>query len=87
MCVDAIIESGITKVVIGTLDKNPLVSGKGVEILLKNHIEVKTGVLEKECVDLIKTFQKYITKSIPLYYHKCQDDDAYKNFTKAFLFW
>jgi diaminohydroxyphosphoribosylaminopyrimidine deaminase/5-amino-6-(5-phosphoribosylamino)uracil reductase len=64
-CVDKIIEKKIKKVIIGTLDMNPLVSGKGVQKLIDNGIEVKVGVLANECVDLNRFFFKYITKKIP----------------------
>jgi diaminohydroxyphosphoribosylaminopyrimidine deaminase/5-amino-6-(5-phosphoribosylamino)uracil reductase len=43
-------------VVIGTLDPNPKVSGRGVEILRKAGIEVIVGVLEDECRELNKRF-------------------------------
>lgn len=64
-CVDKIIEAGIKRVVIGTLDINPLVSGNGVKKLKKAGIEVKVGVLEKECTEINKFFFKYISKKIP----------------------
>lgn len=64
-CTEAIIQSGIKKVVIGTLDKNPLVAGKGAEILRRHNIEVETGVLEQECSRLIRTFTKFITTKRP----------------------
>ncbi len=64
-CVDKIIEKKIKRVVIGTLDMNPLVSGKGIKKLKKAGIEVKVGVLEKDCINLNKFFFKYITKKIP----------------------
>lgn len=64
-CVDKIIESKIKRVVIGTLDVNPLVSGNGVKKLKKAGIEVKVGILEKECTELNKFFFKYITKKTP----------------------
>jgi len=64
-CVDKIIEKKIKRVVIGTLDMNPLVSGKGVKKLLENGVEVKVGLLENECIDLNRFFFKYITKKIP----------------------
>jgi diaminohydroxyphosphoribosylaminopyrimidine deaminase/5-amino-6-(5-phosphoribosylamino)uracil reductase len=64
-CVDKIIENKIKRVVIGTLDMNPLVSGSGIKKLKKAGIEVKVGVLEKECVSLNKFFFKYIFKKIP----------------------
>ncbi|MCE1189434.1 MAG: bifunctional diaminohydroxyphosphoribosylaminopyrimidine deaminase/5-amino-6-(5-phosphoribosylamino)uracil reductase RibD [Ignavibacteria bacterium] len=64
-CVDAIIEKGITKVIIGTLDNNPLVSGQGVKKLVQHGIEVRVGVLEKECMELNRFFFKYIQKKTP----------------------
>lgn len=64
-CVDKIIESKIKRVVIGTLDVNPLVSGKGIKALKKSGIEVKAGLLEQECINLNKFFFKFITKKIP----------------------
>jgi diaminohydroxyphosphoribosylaminopyrimidine deaminase/5-amino-6-(5-phosphoribosylamino)uracil reductase len=42
-CVDAIIKAGVKRVVIATLDQNPLVSGKGVQRLKEAGIEVKGG--------------------------------------------
>jgi len=64
-CVDRIIKEKIKKVVIGTLDINPLISGNGVKALKKAGIDVKVGVLEKECIELNKFFFKYITNQIP----------------------
>lgn len=64
-CVDAIIEKGIKRVVVGTRDPNPLVSGKGIEKLISSGVKVKVGVLEQECTELNKFFFKYITKKIP----------------------
>lgn len=64
-CVEKIIENKIKKVVIGTLDMNPLVSGNGVKKLKSAGIDVKVGVLEKECINLNKFFFKYITDKIP----------------------
>ncbi len=64
-CVDRIIKEKIKRVVIGTLDINPLVSGNGVKALKKAGIEVKVGILEKECIELNKFFFKYITEKLP----------------------
>jgi len=55
-CADLIVSCHIPRVVIGTLDPNPKVSGKGVEILQKAGIEVVVGVMEKECRELNKRF-------------------------------
>ncbi|MEK6681749.1 MAG: bifunctional diaminohydroxyphosphoribosylaminopyrimidine deaminase/5-amino-6-(5-phosphoribosylamino)uracil reductase RibD, partial [Nitrospirota bacterium] len=59
-CTKKIIESKIKKVVIGMIDPNPLVSGKGIEELIASNIEVKTGVLEQEAKKINEPFIKYI---------------------------
>ena len=64
-CTDAIIESGIKKVVIGSSDPNPLVSGKGVEILRSNNIEVVENVLKDECDKLNEVFFYYMKTKTP----------------------
>lgn len=55
-CSDLIIEHKIKKVVIGTIDPNSLVAGKGIEKLRKAGIDVVEGVLEQECYELNKRF-------------------------------
>ena len=55
-CADLIVSKGIPKVVIGTLDPNPKVSGRGVEILRNAGIEVTVGLLEEACNELNKRF-------------------------------
>lgn len=57
-CADLIINTGIPEVIIGSLDPNPLVAGKGVALLEKEGIKVKKGVLEKECKELNRRFMK-----------------------------
>ena len=64
-CTEAIIESGISRVVIGCLDPNPIMSGKSVELLRKHNIEVEVGILEDDCKSLIKVFSKFITTKKP----------------------
>ena len=53
-CTKAIIEAGIKKVYIATVDPNPLVSGKGIEALQRAGIEVEVGLREKAAQDLNK---------------------------------
>ncbi len=55
-CAKLIIEKGVGKVVVGMLDPNPLVAGKGVAMLREAGIEVVVGVMEKECRELNKRF-------------------------------
>lgn len=64
-CADLIIEKKISRVVIGTLDMNPIVSGRGVKKLMEAGIQVRVGVLENECIELNRFFFKYISKKIP----------------------
>lgn len=55
-CTDAIIKSGIKKVIIGIKDPNPKVSGSGIKQLEDNGIEVLSGFFEKELIELNKHF-------------------------------
>ena len=55
-CTDAIIKSGIKKVVIGIKDPNPKVSGSGIKQLEDNGIEVLFGFFEEELIELNKYF-------------------------------
>ena len=64
-CVDKIIEKKIKKVVIGTNDMNPMVSGNGIKKLKSAGIDVKVGVMENECIELNRFFFKFITEKIP----------------------
>ncbi len=64
-CTDAIIDNRIKRVVVATLDPNPLVAGKGINILKEKGIEVKVGVLEKEAKKLNEDFFVYIKEKRP----------------------
>ena len=64
-CAQRIVEKGILRVVISSLDPNPEVNGKGVELLRQAGIEVDIGILDKENQELNKFFLKYITKQLP----------------------
>ena len=55
-CAKLIIEKGVGRVVVGMLDPNPLVAGKGVQMLRDAGTEVVVGVMEKECRELNKRF-------------------------------
>lgn len=64
-CTQAIIEAGISKVVIGSRDPNNLVNGKGVEQLKAAGIEVVQDFLKDECDSLNDIFFYYITHKMP----------------------
>ena len=64
-CTQAIIQSGIKKVIVGSRDPNPLVSGKGNKILRENNITVFEDCLISECDSLNEIFFHYIKTSLP----------------------
>lgn len=64
-CADLIIEKELRRVVVATLDPNPLVAGKGIEKLKNANIEVNVGILEEEARELNKVFIHYIGNRTP----------------------
>jgi diaminohydroxyphosphoribosylaminopyrimidine deaminase/5-amino-6-(5-phosphoribosylamino)uracil reductase len=65
-CTDAIIASGIRRVVVGAKDPNPAHAGRGFDVLRAAGVEVVTGVLEEACTDLNLVFNHWITQQRPL---------------------
>jgi len=55
-CTDLIIENRIPRVVIGSIDKNIRVNGKGIQKLIDAGIEVISGVLSQEAEELNRRF-------------------------------
>lgn len=70
-CAKKIIEMGIKRCFIASLDPNPLVAGRGIKMMQEAGIEVVTGVLEKEAMEINRVFMKYISKKIPYLFFKC----------------
>lgn len=64
-CTEAIIENKIARVVVGSRDPNPLVSGKGAALLREHGIEVVEDFLRDECDALNPIFFHYITTGRP----------------------
>ena len=64
-CVDAIIEKGLARVVVASLDPNPLVAGRSITKMQEAGIEVEVGVLKAECDALNAVFFHYITHQTP----------------------
>jgi diaminohydroxyphosphoribosylaminopyrimidine deaminase / 5-amino-6-(5-phosphoribosylamino)uracil reductase len=64
-CVDTIVQHNIGRIVIGSIDSNPLVSCRGINYLQSQGIEVKTGVLDKECRNLNEIFFHYMETGLP----------------------
>lgn len=64
-CTDAILENKISRVVIGSRDPNPLVSGKGAAILKNAGVEVVEDFMRGECDALNPVFFHYISTKTP----------------------
>ena len=77
-CADLIVKSGIKKVVIGCVDVNDVVAGRGVERLKNAGCEVVVGVLENECKAHHKRFFTFHSKKRPYIILKwAQTQDGY----------
>lgn len=64
-CCEAIAQAKIKKVVVATLDPNPLVHGNGIQYLRNHHIDIEVGVCEDEAIMLNTHFNHFITTKTP----------------------
>ncbi|MCM1349037.1 MAG: bifunctional diaminohydroxyphosphoribosylaminopyrimidine deaminase/5-amino-6-(5-phosphoribosylamino)uracil reductase RibD [Firmicutes bacterium] len=55
-CADMLVRTGVKRVVVGCLDPNPKVSGRGVRILRDAGVDVVTDVLRDECFNANRRF-------------------------------
>jgi len=69
-CTDILIQSGIKKVFIAQLDPNPLVRGKGIEILKKNGIECELSIMEEKAKYQIRFYRYWIQNKLPYFFAK-----------------
>lgn len=69
-CTAALIEAGIKEVYLASFDPNPLVAGKGAQVLREAGILVKIGLLESEAKKLNEIFFHYIQKRRPFVFAK-----------------
>ncbi|HEY3754975.1 MAG TPA: bifunctional diaminohydroxyphosphoribosylaminopyrimidine deaminase/5-amino-6-(5-phosphoribosylamino)uracil reductase RibD [Opitutaceae bacterium] len=65
-CTEAILATGISRVVVGATDPLPAHAGHGFQILRERGVTVETGVLEAECADLNLLFNHWAVKQSPL---------------------
>ncbi len=70
-CTQAILKSGIKRVVAGMKDPNPRVTGGGLTFLKTRGLDVSVGVCEDACRRLNEIFIKYATTSLPFVILKC----------------
>lgn len=64
-CASLLIESGFARVVVGCTDPNPLVAGRGINLLREAGIDVTVGVLEAECRRLNRRFMYAHVNGMP----------------------
>lgn len=64
-CSNLVIESGIKKVFVASVDPNPLVGGAGIKKMIEAGIDVQVGLLEEEAIALNKVFFHYISTGLP----------------------
>ncbi|MCT4509326.1 MAG: bifunctional diaminohydroxyphosphoribosylaminopyrimidine deaminase/5-amino-6-(5-phosphoribosylamino)uracil reductase RibD [Tepidibacter sp.] len=64
-CAKLIIDKKIKEVIIGMMDPNPIVAGRGIKLLRDQGIKVTVGILEEEVRRLNEIFIKYITTKLP----------------------
>ena len=64
-CTKAIIESGISNVIVGMKDPNPINKDKGIRCLKKNGINVEVGICKKEAENINKKYCKFIINKMP----------------------
>lgn len=64
-CAEALVKAGVVRVVAAMLDPNPLVSGKGMQILQNAGIKVEHGLMSSEAQQLNQGFIKRMTTGLP----------------------
>lgn len=69
-CADALVAAGVKRVLVGTIDPNPLVAGEGIRRLQAAGIEVQVGLCETECLELIAPFAWHIKHAMPYTLYK-----------------
>lgn len=70
-CTDAIIRSGVSTIVVGAIDRNPVHQGRGFAALERAGIAVRAAVLQDECTQLNEAFNKWIITRRPFVIAKC----------------
>jgi diaminohydroxyphosphoribosylaminopyrimidine deaminase/5-amino-6-(5-phosphoribosylamino)uracil reductase len=64
-CTEALIACRPGRVVVGVVDPNPVVCGRGIEALRQSGIETEVGLLEEACRENNRVFFKFIRTGIP----------------------
>ncbi|MGE0683754.1 MAG: bifunctional diaminohydroxyphosphoribosylaminopyrimidine deaminase/5-amino-6-(5-phosphoribosylamino)uracil reductase RibD [Candidatus Binatia bacterium] len=65
-CAEAVLEAELKRVVVGMVDPNPLVRGRGIRRLRRVGVEVQTGVLRERCERLNEDFAIFVQTGRPM---------------------
>lgn len=69
-CAEALMEAGVKRVYVAMQDPNPIVAGKGMQLLKDNGVEVQLGLLQAEAENLNPGFIKRMKTNMP--YVRCK---------------
>jgi diaminohydroxyphosphoribosylaminopyrimidine deaminase/5-amino-6-(5-phosphoribosylamino)uracil reductase len=64
-CTDRIVDAGVREIVAAVRDPNPIVNGKGLQVLRRHGVKVRTGALEADAVRLNRGFFKAHRVGLP----------------------
>ncbi len=64
-CAQRLAKSGIRRLVIGTLDPNPAVSGRGARLMKKAKISTTVGCLAEDCLAINRFYNHWVRKKAP----------------------
>ena len=84
-CIGPVLEAGLERVVISSLDPNPLVNRKGIAMMRQNRLDAAVGLLAEKNDRLNESYFKYITKKIPFVTIKAAVSLDGKMATKSFI--
>ena len=64
-CTEAVLASGVKRVIVGCTDPNPVVAGRGIRLLREKGLEVVAGVLRGECERQNEVFFHFMRTKLP----------------------
>ena len=64
-CTEAVLASGVKRVIVGCTDPNPVVAGRGIRLLREKGLEVVAGVLRGECERRNEVFFHFMRTKLP----------------------
>lgn len=64
-CVDRLLDAGVARVVVAMPDPNPVVNGRGIELLRRHGVAVEVGLLSQEAARLNEAFVTWVSEGRP----------------------